>query len=76
MVRQKPRRNQVGLWHDDKQPDATVRQRVGGTAGCRPIDLYGNEAQVANDGGTVQAALLRTPAYLLITGGERVTVVR
>lgn len=70
-------RQVVGLWQDDKMPDATVRLRVGAKATCSLLDLYGNAEPVkVNASGTVSVPIKRAPSYLLVTGGDAVAMVR
>jgi len=68
-------RQVVGLWHDDKMPDSTVRLHVGSGAKCSLLDLYGNDEPVTvGADGSVRVPLKHLPAYVLITGGEAVAV--
>jgi len=70
-------RQVVGLWHADKMPDATVRLRVGAKATCNLLDLYGNaEPVVVSADGMVTVLVKHCPTYLLVIGGDAVTVVR
>ena len=71
------RRQVVGLWHDDKLSDATVRMSVGAKATCSLIDLYGNaEPVLVRADGTVTVSIKRIPAYVVVTDGDSVKTIR
>jgi len=71
----KENRQLVGLFQNDKMPDASLQLQVGKKADCNLLDVYGNAEPitVAADG-SITVPIRHRPAYLVIVGGQPIDV--